>query len=82
MILSLDSAQLDRVEHEPIELTGTRTVLIDEARVIGGLFRAVVESVEEAIVNSLFCAETIVGRDNHVAYALPLEEVLKLIPHG
>ena len=46
--------------------TGTRAVLIDEARVIDGLFRAVVESVEEAIVNSLFGAETMVGRDDHV----------------
>ena len=54
-------------------------MLIDEARVSEGLFRAVMESVEEAIVNSLFCAETIVGRDDHVAYALPVDEVLKLM---
>ncbi len=60
-----------RIEHEPSELTATRTVLIDEAKVIDGLFRAVVESVEEAIINSLFCAETMLGRDGHVAVALP-----------
>ncbi len=36
-------------------------VLIDEASVIDGLFRAVVEAVEEAIVNSLFGAETMSG---------------------
>jgi D-aminopeptidase len=68
-----------RIEHEPIELTASRAVVVDEARVIEGLFRAVVESVEEAIVNSLFSAQTIVGRDNHVAYALPVDEVLALI---
>ena len=68
-----------RVEHDPIELLVSRPVLINEATVIDGLFRAVVESVEEAIVNSLFRAETIVGRDDHVAYALPLGEVLALI---
>jgi D-aminopeptidase len=65
-----------RIEHEPIELVGTRAVLIDEAEVIDGLFRAVVESVEGAIVNSLFCTETVVGRDDHVASALPISEVL------
>lgn len=64
-----------RIEHEPIELTAARTVLINEAKVIDGLFQAVVESVEEAIVNSLFCAETMVGRDDRVAHALPLEIV-------
>jgi len=68
----------NRIEHEPSGLTGARTVLLDEAKVIDGLFRAVVESVEEAIINSLFGAETIVGRDQHVASALPVDEVLAL----
>jgi D-aminopeptidase len=68
----------NRIEHEPIRLVGTRAVLIDEARVIEELFRAVVESVEEAIVNSLFGAETMTGRDDHVAWALPISEVLAL----
>ena len=71
-----------RIAHELIEVVAMCTMLINEAQVIDGLFCAVVESVEEAIVNSLFCAETIVGRDNHVVYALPLEEVLKLIQRG
>jgi D-aminopeptidase len=68
-----------RIEHEPLALTGTRPVLLAEAKVIDGLFRAVVEAVEEAIVNSLFGAETVVGRDDHVALALPIDEVLTLI---
>ena len=67
-----------RIEHEPIELTGSRIVLIDEASVIGGLFRAVVEAVEEAIVNSLFGAETMVGRNDHVVPRLPVDEVLAI----
>ena len=68
-----------RIEHDPIGLVAERTVVIDEANVLEGLFRAVVESVEEAIMNSLFGAETVVGRDEHVAYALPVDEVLKLL---
>jgi D-aminopeptidase len=67
-----------RVEHEPIGLTGTRAVLINEAKVMDSLFCAVVESVEEAIVNSLFGAKTMAGRDDHTAWALPISEVLAL----
>ena len=69
----------NRIAHEPIGLTGTRAVLIDETKVIDGLFCAVVESVEEAALNSLFGAETTVGRDDHVVQALPVDEVVKLI---
>jgi L-aminopeptidase/D-esterase-like protein len=43
------------------------------------LSRAVIESVEEAVLNSLFCVETVIGCDDHIAYALPVEEVIKLI---
>jgi D-aminopeptidase len=68
-----------RIDHDPVELLATRAILVDETKVIGGLFCAVVESVEEAILNSLCCAETTVGRDDHVAHALPVDEVLKLI---
>ncbi len=65
-----------RMAHEPIGLVESRAVLIDEARVLDGLFRATVEAVEEAIVNSLFCAETMTGRDDNVAWALPISDVL------
>jgi D-aminopeptidase len=68
----------NRVEHEPIGLVGTRMVVIDEARVLDSFFRAVMESVEEAIGDSLFGAETLTGRDDHVAWALPIDDVLAL----
>ena len=50
-----------------------------QARAMGGLLPAVVESVEEAILNSLFRAETVIGRDGHVRHALPVEEVVRLV---
>ena len=68
-----------RTEHEPSSLTTTQVVLADEQKVMGWLFPAVVESVEEAILNSLFRAETMVGRDGHTAYALPVEQVVELV---
>jgi D-aminopeptidase len=52
------------------------TALIsDEARMMEHLFPAVVEAVEEAVLNSLCAAETVVGRDGHVRYALPMAEI-------
>jgi D-aminopeptidase len=42
------------------------------------LFPAVVECVEEAVLNSLFRAETMTGRDRHTIEALPVERVVEL----
>ncbi len=39
------------------------------------VYRAPVEATEEAIVNALFMAETMVGRDGHTRYALPTEQL-------
>ena len=43
------------------------------------LFMAVIEATEEAIINSLFAAETMVGKDNRKIEALPKEKVLEWI---
>ena len=63
------------VEHEPASLTTVQTRLADEKTVMAGLFPAVAESVEEAVLNSLFRAETVTGRDGNTRYALPVEDV-------
>jgi D-aminopeptidase len=68
-----------RIPHRPASLTTLQTVLVDEAPVLNGLFQAVIESVEEAVLNSLTCAETVVGRDGHVAQALPLDQLVSLV---
>jgi D-aminopeptidase len=65
-----------RLAHEPTALTATQTVLADEGKAMYWLFPAVVESVEEAVLNSLFQAETVTGRDGHTRHALPAEEVV------
>ena len=43
------------------------------------LFLATIESTEEAILNSLFAAETITGRDGHIVKSLPIDKVLELM---
>ena len=68
-----------RIEHAPACLVTTRTALADEAKVMAGLFPAVVECVEEAILNSLCRADTVVGRDGNTRHGLPVEEVAALV---
>jgi D-aminopeptidase len=43
------------------------------------LFEAVIEATEEAIINSLFAAETVVGKDNVKLESLPIEMTLKIL---
>ena len=68
-----------RVDHQPAALTARQMVVADEAKAMYWLFPAVVESVEEAVLNSLFRAETVVGRDGHTRHALPLDEVVRVM---
>ena len=67
------------VEHRPASLTATQAVVTNEAVVMQALFQAVAESVEEAVLNSMFCSETMSGRDGNVRYGLPAEEVAELV---
>jgi D-aminopeptidase len=46
---------------------------------IDALFAATVEATEEAIVNALLRATTVVGRDGNVSHALPLEPVRQML---
>ena len=47
--------------------------------VIDRLFDAVIESTEEAIVNALVAATTVVGRDGITAYALPHDRLAEVM---
>ena len=46
---------------------------------VSSLFLATIEATEEAILNSLFAAETMTGRDGHTVEKLPIDEVLKIM---
>jgi D-aminopeptidase len=43
------------------------------------LFEAAAEAVEEAILNSLTAAETMTGVEGHIAHALPLDELQRVM---
>jgi D-aminopeptidase len=56
-----------------------RTVEVIDDEYLDPFFDAVVEATEAAIVDSLFRAETVEGRDGNVVNALPVERTLELL---
>lgn len=51
----------------------------DDHRLMTDLLAAAGEATEEAVLNSMFQAHTVVGRDGHVREALPVDEVARLV---
>jgi D-aminopeptidase len=66
-----------RIQHEKAERTDSASFLRND--VVSPLFLAVIEATEEAIINSLFAAETMTGKDGRKIEALPKEEVIKIL---
>ena len=46
---------------------------------LDGLFVAVADATEEAILNALCAAETMTGFQGRTAYALPLEQMVETV---
>jgi len=47
--------------------------------ILSAIFRATVEATEEAVVNALFAARSMTGRDGHTLHALPVDRTLELL---
>ncbi len=56
-----------------------RTFEVIDDEFLDPFFDAVVEATEAAVVDALFRAETIEGRDGHVVMALPVGRTLELL---
>jgi len=78
----------NRIPHHPTQRVLTQQIVIESLMVgegwpgrvlISELFQAAAEATEEAILNALFSAETMTGRDGHVRHALPIDEVVRLL---
>jgi D-aminopeptidase len=63
----------------PGAMPRTRETLARQEVLINDAFRLVADATEEAILNALFRAERMVGRDGHVREALPLDRVLEIL---
>lgn len=75
--IAFSTAREVRVPHRVTTPTQTVTVLRNEH--MSPLFLAAAEAAEEAILNSLFKAERMEGKDGHTAEALPLEKIKAML---
>ena len=75
--IAFSTAAEVRVPYRFSSRTQTMTLLRNEQ--VSPLFLAAAEAAEEAILNSLFKAERMEGRDGHVAEALPLDNLKGLV---
>ena len=55
-------------------------LIVDDSH-LTSLFRGCIEATEEAILNSILRASSLGGRDGNVRHSIPVEELLKIIPH-
>lgn len=80
-VIAFSSSRAVRIAYETDDPVRRVAVLRNDA--MSPLFMAAIEATEEAIVNSLFHAETMTGRDGHEVVALPVDEVLRIMErHG
>ncbi|NGP87347.1 P1 family peptidase [Fodinibius halophilus] len=76
-IIAFSTAEENRIPYRATEAVQQKSVLRNNR--MSPLFMAVNEATEEAIINSLFHAQTMTGRDGHTINELPVDSVLKLM---
>jgi D-aminopeptidase len=76
-VIAFSTATESRIKYTTESLFNESKVLRNDE--MTPLFLATIEATEEAILNSLFMAETTVGRDGNTVRALPVEDVMKVL---
>lgn len=76
-VIAVSTAKENRIPHSSDSLFYGTRVLRNEA--ITPLFLATIEATEEAILNSLFAAESLTGRDGHTINSIPTNKVLDIL---
>lgn len=76
-VIAFSTAKECRVPHSPEKPVMTMPVLHNDE--MSPLFMATIEATEEAIVNSLFAATTVTGRNGNKAEALPVDKVIPVM---
>ncbi len=67
-----------RIEQKPCQIADTQVRIQKDEQLLNPLFEATAAATEEAILNSLFAAETMIGRDGNKYDALPIQRVVQL----
>ncbi|MDF0706754.1 P1 family peptidase [Flagellimonas okinawensis] len=76
-VIAVSTAEECRIPYESEKTIQNVPSLRNEA--MTPLFLATIEATEEAILNSLFAGETMIGRDGHKIEALPKTRVLDML---
>lgn len=76
-VIAFSTDRALRVPHSSESNKQTVTLLNNDS--MSPLFQAAIEATEEAIINSLFAAETMTGNDGRVVKALPVDQVLEIM---
>jgi len=75
--IAVSTAKSMRVENETNELTDNTNVLRNDN--MSPIFMATIEATEEAIINSLFMAETMTGKEGNQTESLPIDEIMPIL---
>ena len=76
-VIAFSTNEAVRVPYESQETLRKIEVVRNDA--MSPLFMAAIEATEEAIIDSLFHAKTMIGRDHHKVEALPVDKVLRIM---
>ncbi len=77
LLIAFSNAQENRVRRTERPARQTYVYLDDE--IINDLFLATIEATAESVLNALVAAESMVGRDDHVVPALPVDLIVTLM---
>lgn len=78
--LAISFSTSNRIHRDPKPTVVPRTVVHELSDdVFNSLFQATVDATEEAILNSMFLSDTMVGRDDHIVPGLPIPEVIQIM---
>jgi len=75
--IAVSTAEENRISYQNESIYEQKKVLKNGA--MTPLFLAVIEATEEAILNSLFAANDMKGREGHQVNAIPKEKILKIM---
>ncbi|MFN8371864.1 MAG: P1 family peptidase [Anaerolineae bacterium] len=70
-----------RLPHFPDDMVREQVMFMERGDDINVFFTAVVEAVEEAILNALCMAQTMTGRDGNVLHGIPIDKLVDLLDY-
>ncbi len=76
-VIAVSTAKENLIHYTSDSLFNETRILRNE--VITPLFLATIEATEEAILNSLFAADTMTGRDGHKVSSIPVANILEIM---